>query len=51
MTTSTWVQPSMPLTSSEADDLDDINNHLIDCLCDECMENVIIMMHEERQAS
>lgn len=44
----TWTQPAMPLTNEQAEDTDDINNHLIDCLCDECVENLIIMMQEYR---
>ena len=47
--TSTWTQPSLVL--AQGDDIDDINNHLADCLCDDCMENIIIMLTEERQAS
>lgn len=46
MSTSTWTQPSMPLTTNEATDVDDIDNHLIDCACDECIDMLVAQLQE-----
>lgn len=44
----TYGQSTMPLTSDAADTVDDIDNHLSDCTCDECIANLILMMQEYR---
>ena len=49
--TSTWTQPSLVLTSHQADDIDDIDNHLDDCICDDCIDNVILDWVENKRAS
>jgi hypothetical protein len=36
----------MVLTNSQTDDIDDIDNHLDDCICDACIDNIITMWLE-----
>lgn len=46
--TTTWTQPSMPLTTS--DDIDDTDHHLDSCVCETCIDNLILAMQEDRAA-
>jgi hypothetical protein len=37
-------------TTVVIDDIDDIDAHAIDCVCDECVDNLILERQEDRAA-
>lgn len=41
-----YIQPSMLLSTGSSDDID---SHLDECLCDDCVDNIILAMREDRQ--